>query len=209
MITTVSAPAMQMILTDQQTAIDLDTLQGLWSDEQYLRLSVQTNHLIEFTDGVLEVLPMPTYKHQAISQFLLLILLPLIQARGGNIKYAPLRLRLRPGKYREPDLLLLLDHADPRRQHPDWLGADLVIEIVSPDNPARDTVVKRADYAEAGIPEYWIVNPLDETITVLTLPAGTPAGPYVEHGVFGRGDQATSLLIPAFTVAVDAVLDAE
>ena len=52
------------------------------------------------------------------------------------------------------------------------------MEIVSPDNPARDIHVKRADYAEARIPEYWIVNPLSETITVLAL-EGTA---YTEHG---------------------------
>lgn len=40
---------------------------------------------------------------------------------------------------------------------------------MSPDNPERDTQVKVVDYAEAGIAEYWIVNPLNETITVLTL----------------------------------------
>jgi Uma2 family endonuclease len=79
-----------------------------------------------------------------------------------------------------------------------------VLEIVSPDNPERDTVEKRADYAEAGIPEYWIVNPLDETITVLRL-AGEQ---YSEHGVFRRGETATSTLLAGFAVAVDDVLDA-
>lgn len=54
------------------------------------------------------------------------------------------------------------------------------------------------------IPEYWIVNPIDETITVLAL---TGEG-YTEHGVFRRGQQAVSRLIPAFTVSVDAVFDA-
>ncbi len=45
---------------------DLEPLQGLWSDEQYLRLSAQTNRLVELTNGVSEVLPMPTTKHQRI-----------------------------------------------------------------------------------------------------------------------------------------------
>ncbi len=101
----------------------------------------------------------------------------------GEILFAPLRLQILPGRYREPDLLLLLNKDDPRNQDAYWLGADLVVEIVSPDDPERDTVVKRADYAEAGIPEYWIVNPLDETITVLTLTNRE----YAEHGIFQRG----------------------
>ena len=71
--------------------------------------------------------------------------------------------------FREPDLLLLRDRADTRCQDRYWLGADLVAEVISPDNPDPDLVEKRADYAEAGIPEYWVVDPRDETIRVLTL----------------------------------------
>jgi Uma2 family endonuclease len=55
------------------------------------------------------------------------------------------------------------------------------------------------------VPEYWIVNPQDETITVLTLAGGA----YVEHGLFRRGDTATSLVLPGFSVSVDAVFDAK
>src|SRR4051794_39396847 len=63
-------PSMQMLLAGDLTEIDLASLQGSWSEEQYLRLTQQTNRLLEFTDGVIEVLPMPTRKHQAISRFL-------------------------------------------------------------------------------------------------------------------------------------------
>lgn len=147
---------------------------------------------------------MPTDKHQIISRLLFLALFAFIQPRGGTVLYAPLRLQIRPSKFREPDLLLLQDTNDPRRENAFWLGADLVIEIVSPDNPERDTRVKRVDYAEAGIPEYWIVNPLDETIVVLQLGGEQ----YSEHGVFGRGERATSVLLNGFAVAVDEVFDA-
>ena len=51
-------------------------------------------------------------------------------------------------------------------------------------------VEKRADYAEAGIPEYWIVDPRDETVTVLALEGDA----YVGHGVFAAGDSAASRL---------------
>src|SRR5205814_1403499 len=106
--------------------------------------------------------------------------------------------------FREPDILLLRDANDPCRQNAYWRGADLVVEIVSPDDPERDTRVKRADYAAASIPECWIVNPQDETITVLQLTGDH----YTEHSVFRRGATATSALLNGFAVAVDAVLDA-
>ena len=203
-VTAYSHP-MGIALADEITDIDLAVLQGMWSVEQYLALTAQTNRLLEYTDGVIEVLPMPTDKHQSISLFLLLCFLAFVRPRGGVAFYAPLRLEIRPGKFREPDLLILMRSDDPRRQNDYWRGADLVLEIVSPDNPARDLEEKPRDYAEAGIPEYWIVNPLDETVTVLTLTDGS----YAEYGVFRRGDEARSKLLDGFTVRVDAIFDAQ
>lgn len=185
--------------------IDLLPLQGLWTEEQYLRLTDQTNHFIEFTDGHVEVLPMPTRKHQAISRFLFLALLAFVQPRGGTVFYAPLRVRISAGRFREPDLVLLLDVNDPRNQNAFWLGADVVVEIVSPDHMERDMHLKRIEYAEAKIPEYWIINPEEESITVLKLMDDH----YVPHGIFRRGDTAASSLLQGFTVSVDEVCDAE
>jgi len=181
--------------------VSLDPVQGLWTEEQYLAITDHSRRLIEYTDGFVELLPMPTRDHQAISRCLLFALFAFVQPLGGTVFYAPLRVQVRPGKYREPDLLVLRDAQDPRNQNRYWLGADLVVEIVSPDNPARDTEVKVDDYAEADIPEYWIVNPLDATVTVLTLVDTT----YAPHGVFHRGERATSLLLAGFAVDVDEV----
>lgn len=184
--------------------VSLDPVQGMWTEEQYLAITDHSRRLIEFDDGFVELLPMPTRDHQAISRFLLFALFAFVQQLGGTVFYAPLRVQVRPGKYREPDLLVLRDVQDPRNQNRYWLGADLVVEIVSPDDPERDTKVKVADYAEAGILEYWIVNQLDETITVLRLVDAA----YVPHGVFRRGEQATSQLLAGFAVDVDEVFTA-
>jgi Uma2 family endonuclease len=205
MSTTVETPTIRLVWPSNGAELDLAAIQGLWTEAMYLRLTEQTNQLIEFSDGVIEVLPMPTRNHQRILAWLYGLFLTFARPAGGEVLFAPLRLQIRPGKYREPDLLLLRDKADPRNQEAYWLGADLVVEIVSPDDPERDTLVKRADYAEAGIPEYWIVNPIDETISVLTLTEGT----YVEHGVFARGAQATSSFLAGFNVAVDEVFEAQ
>ena len=179
--------------------------QGAWSEQDYLWLTGRTNRLVELADGHIEVLPVPTEKHQAILLYLLIAFHTLTQQIGGKVFCAPLRLRLASGKFREPDLLLLRSAADPRRGDEYWKGADLVVEIVSPDDPKRDLVTKRSEYAEAGIPEYWIVDPRADTITVLRLADGH----YVEHGVFGRGATATSVILPELGVSVDAVFDAE
>jgi Uma2 family endonuclease len=182
---------------------DILPSQGAWSEEEYLVLTDHRNRLVEFTDGFLEVLPMPTDEHQMLRKFLFLAFFEFFEARGGNVLFAPLRMRVRPGKFREPDLLLLLSANDSRRQNRFWVGADLALEIVSDDKPERDLVDKRGDYAEARVPEYWIVNPRAESITVLRLCDMA----YEEAGTYRRGDSATSTLRPEFSVTVSRVFD--
>lgn len=196
---------LRMVRAADGLDIDLEVLQGLWSVEQYLKLSDQTNRLVEFSAGAIELQPMPTRRHQVILLLLYELFKSFLHPLGGKVLVAPMRMQISPHTYREPDILLLRSAADPRNQEAFWLGADLVVEIVSPNDPARDTLVKRGDYAEAGIPEYWIVNPLDETITVLALEGAA----YAEHGVFGRGAQAGSRLLVGFGVGVSEVFDAE
>lgn len=72
--------------------LDLEPLQGLWTEEQYLKLTDSLQRLVEFTDGEIAVLPVPTDKHQALSQFLFLALVAFLQQVGGKVQYAPLRL---------------------------------------------------------------------------------------------------------------------
>ena len=178
--------------------------QGCWRDDDYLWLTDRCRRLVEFTDGYLEMLPMPTRGHQRILAFLYSAFQAFLNTAGGEVLFAPLRLRIRAGKYREPDLLAMRDAQDARSGERFWTGADVVAEVVSADNPQRDFVDKRRDYAEAGIPEYWIVDPRTETITVLELVQGE----YVERGVHRRGESAASLAIPGLGVDVDGVFDA-
>ncbi len=182
---------------------DILPRQGAWTDEGYLWLTDYSRRLIEFTDGYIEELPIPTSTHQTILAFLYDLFHDYLKPRGGIALISALRMRIREGKFREPDILLLRRRSDPRYQDRYWLGADLVAEVVSPDDPDRDLVEKRADYAEGGIPEYWIVDPRDEIITVLTLEGDS----YVEHGVFRRGETATSALLEEFATSVAAVFD--
>ncbi len=175
-------------------------LQGTWSEEGYLTL--QTNHLVEFSHGYLEVLPMPTEAHQLIVLYLYRILLAFVESQTlGVVLVAPLPVRLWAGKYREPDVILMLaGHAD-RRHQQYWERPDLVMEVVSPDYRHHDLETKRREYAQAGIPEYWIVDPDEGRITVLTLKGER----YTVHGVFERGMVAQSALLAGFEVAVDEV----
>lgn len=178
--------------------------QGHWSEAEYLALD--TNRLVELVDGCLEVLPMPTPYHQLLVQFLFKLLDAFVAVQSqGKVFVAPMPIRLWEGRIREPDIMYLRwARLTDLTQTPH--GADLAVEVVSDgeENRKRDVETKRNEYAQAGIAEYWIVDPEEKRITVLVLDGQA----YREHGVFGPGSQATSVLLPGFAVSVDAVLAA-
>lgn len=177
--------------------------QGLWTEADYLGLT--TNHLVELSAGVLEVPEMPTNRHQAIVAALFRHLDSFVSAGGlGTVRFAPLPVRLWPGKFREPDLLFLSAVNSARIGELYWGVPDLVIEVVSPGTRSLDEVTKVREYAEAGVAEYWLVDPEAETITVLVL-AGTA---YEKKARVTRGERAHSKVLPGFTVSADQVFAA-
>jgi Uma2 family endonuclease len=175
--------------------------QGKWTENDYLALD--TNRLIELSQGRLEVLPMPTTSHQLLVAFLYGHLLAFVTSRSlGTVLFAGIRVRLGLDLFREPDIVLMLKEHAKRIREDYWEGADLAMEVVSggKEDRRRDLVIKRQEYAKSGIPEYWIVDPKHERITVLRLDGDQ----YAVHGDFGKGTVATSILLAGFTVDVTA-----
>ncbi|MEL7338203.1 MAG: Uma2 family endonuclease, partial [Planctomycetota bacterium] len=74
------------------------------------------------------------------------------------------RIRMADGRFREPDVAFLSTANRKHRVGMYWESADLVTEVISEGDPDRDWIVKRELYAEAGIAEYWIVDPRDRRI---------------------------------------------
>ncbi len=117
--------------------------QGEWTVADYLAL--QTNHLVELSEGFLKVLPMPTHLHQLIVADLYGVLQEFVAKNAlGVVLFAPLPMQLWPGKFREPDLLLR-GTQNRQRIHDYWEGADLVMEVVSPGKPQHDPETKRSE----------------------------------------------------------------
>ncbi len=176
--------------------------QGYWDEEEYLALT--TNHLVEFDDGFIEVLPMPTTSHQFIVQYLSNLLLAFVTSRElGSVLFAPLRVRLRKGKYREPDVVFMLTEHEDRIGEKYWDRADLVMEVVSgdPEDHERDWVKKRAEYARAKIPEYWIIDPQERTVTVLSLKGKS----YAVRSQASKTGEVSSGIVKGFAADADAV----
>ena len=175
--------------------------QGGWTEADYFAL--EGGPLVEFDNGFIEVLDLPTKEHQRIVQCLLFLLASHIRERDlGEVFVAPLPIRLWPRKYREPDVVYLAHGRSETDGYSN--GADLAIEVLSPgaENRRRDQVIKVDEYAKAGISEYWIVDTEERRITVLTLHDDH----YVVHGNFNDTETAISKLLPDFRVPVAKAL---
>jgi Uma2 family endonuclease len=177
--------------------------QGDVSEEAYLKLS--TNHLVEFDNGTIEVLPLPTRNHQLIAAFIYEVVKAFVvkYALGGKVFFAPYRLRVAAKKYREPEVFYLSSEQDAAASQQFTDHAELLVEVVSPDDPARDHVTKRAEYARAAIPEYWIVDPSAKRVIVLRLENDA----YTEHGNFTAGQTVTSHRFGGLEVPVDDIFN--
>ncbi|MDQ3960697.1 MAG: Uma2 family endonuclease [Pseudomonadota bacterium] len=179
--------------------------QGSWSEEEYLDLP--GSRLIELDDGRVEVLEMPSELHQFLVLFLYEALVAYVRQRNlGWVVVAPMPVRLWEHKLREPDVLFMRREHAARRHGTYWIGADLVMEVMSPDDPKRDKDTKRQEYALAGIPEYWLVDVVERTVTVFCLRADVEQ--YTVHGVFRVGERAQSPALVGFSIEVQKLFAA-
>jgi Uma2 family endonuclease len=91
----------------------------------------------------------------------------------GEIYFSRVALRLSDEHGPEPDILFVRTN-NLRRVKRGFIegAADLAVEVVSPDSVERDYYQKRELYEEYRIPEYWIVDEMDQTVTLLCLKQG-------------------------------------
>jgi Uma2 family endonuclease len=176
--------------------------------EEYLAFDDGTDIRYELIDGELVQVPPESPLNVRIGSFLFFHLAQLLSPIRVCHKDAELQIASNRAKFRYPDLVVLSEAglAALATQTRNTIFLDmpaplLVIEIVSPDNPERDYRQKRSEYAVRGIPEYWIVDPLQSKVTVLTLRAG-----FYDETVFQDDQSMQSPEIPEFRLTVQQIL---
>jgi Uma2 family endonuclease len=124
---------------------------------------------VEVFDGIAYDMASPSEVHQTILVELSTLLNLYIKSKQGSCRVFPapfdVKLSDTPLTIVQPDLMIICDKnkLDGKRCN----GApDFIIEIVSPGNPADDYVRKLYYYKNAGVREYWIVDPRRKTVTV-------------------------------------------
>ena len=160
----------------------------------------------ELIDGVLyHMAAAPSIKHQIASGNLTGLFQPhIVRLRLGLLLYAPCAVILPGESAVEPDLLFV------RAERRDIITTracegppDLVVEILSPSNSAHDLAVKRELYARHGVSEYWILDPIRETVLKLTNPAVRQgSGEYAVESRYGSGDALSCDAIPGLVITV-------
>ena len=101
----------------------------------------------------------------------------------------------------EPDIVVVLAGRNDVGGRIHVEGApDIVVEILSSDR-SHDLVYKRRVYAEAGVREYWVVDPRGDTVTLLELRGGG----YVERGILGVGDTLATPLLPGLAIPLAGI----
>jgi Uma2 family endonuclease len=157
-----------------------------WADE---------DTLAEWTNMEVVMASPASYRHQDIASFLTSVLRIYVEHHhAGVVCPAPFQMKLEPSG-REPDLIFIAAaHLD--RLTPTYLDgpADFVAEIISLESVERDRGVKFLEYETAGVPEYWLIDPLRRWIECYQLGA---EGCY-NTAFAGRTEVCRSSAIPGF-----------
>ncbi len=160
----------------------------------------------ELIDGVFyQMAAAPSIKHQDVSRNLIVRIEPHISRRRLGVLYHAPAAVLLPGETAvEPDLFYVRRErsrifTDRACEGP----PDLVVEILSPSNRRHDLERKRELYARHGVPEYWLLEPDDETVRQLTEPVAlSGVGHYTSEWLYRAGDTLATAVIPGLAIAV-------
>jgi Uma2 family endonuclease len=192
--------------------------------DEYLNYSDNTDNRYELIDGELIALPPESEPNNFIANYLFfylassrLVPLRLIKTHNCEVQVAVLRSGDAANRY--PDLIILEPEHIPLTANRltitfDMLPPRLVVEVVSPGRVGRDRDYdplrglrqrKRAQYAARGIAEYWVIDPIQQVVTVLRLEDGQ----YIEIGVFRDGESMISPMFPQLSLTVKQIFIGE
>ena len=173
--------------------------------QQYLAYDDGTDDRYELEDGALILMTPPTGRHALIIRLLTNAFEA--EIRCSDVPWATLQMvgvRTAPRRSRLPDLCVV--PLEVMRECLDTSAviesdALLAVEIVSPESIKRDYRFKRAEYASFGIPEYWIVDPLVQKVTILRLVEGL-----YEEAQYQGTEPVRSETFPSFALTVKQIL---
>ena len=172
---------------------------------EYRALEAVDEGVWDLADGELYEMPPPTYDHQNLIDYLVRMINNFLDTTDpllGTI-VSGIGVILSETRAPTPDAVFLRSERA-HLIHGSFVEGvpDLVLEVLSGDR-ARDLVLKRGWYHDARVPEYWIMDPVNDTIEALQW---SEAG-YVSRAVLGRSDVLTTATIPGFELQLHALFE--
>ena len=128
--------------------------------EAYLEFATE-HQIIEWANGETIIIPPPSFHHQSILLFLAGILHEFVRSQQlGELLVAPFATKFwENGPSREPDILFITQEQMGQLSQQRFDGAPaLVVEIISPGSVVADRQHKFAEYEQAGVREYWLID---------------------------------------------------
>ena len=171
------------VTTASQPELVTRSLDATWNYARWSQLPADGNRY-EVIDGVLYMSTAPSYFHQWIIRQIVRTLLVYIDDAGvGLTTWSPIGLLMPGCDPVQPDIVVVRseDRGLIYDRRINGVPA-LIVEVVSPSNAEKDTEIKRAAYARAGLPEYWIVRPRERDVLVLSRPD-------LDSGLYLQADQ--------------------
>ncbi|CAN1209195.1 Uma2 family endonuclease [Tumidithrix helvetica PCC 7403] len=176
--------------------------------EEFLAYEDGTDYLYELENGELVWISAESEINRRIAMFLLIY----FSQQGIPSERLTMKTEIAVSgsrvSVRVPDLLVLseelatlLEGASRSIVLMDMPPPLLVVEVVSPNQEKRDYRYKRSEYAARGIAEYWIVDPIQQKVTILELVEG-----FYEEKVYQDSDRIESSLFVQIDLSVDRVL---
>lgn len=141
--------------------------QGEYTLEDYYALPDERR--VELIDGVIYDMSAPTLLHQLIGGKVFVMIQSFIEKNGGKCLplYAPVDVRLDCDDKTmvQPDVLILCDESKRTKRY--IMGApDFCLEVLSKSTRRKDCIKKLQKYTDAGVKEYWIIDPYAKTLLV-------------------------------------------
>lgn len=152
------------------------------------------NERIELIDGEAVLMSLPSTVHQKISGELFRQLANFLEGKKCEVFSAPFGVRLfekdgdspeNVDTMVEPDISVICDR-DKLDRHGCKGAPDLIVEILSPSTQRRDRLIKLELYQRAGVREYWLVSPEEQTVQVLLFTNGL----LLPYELYKKGDIA-------------------
>ena len=190
------------------TSLDQLDLSKQYTFADYLKWKI--NDRLELIRGYIRQMSAPSTEHQEISRNLNHFIDSFFWGKKCAYFSAPFDVRL--PRYNQttqkeiitvvqPDLCVICD--EKKLDKKGCIGApDLIIEILSPGNSKKEMKEKFEVYEEAGVREYWLVNPLDKNVIIYTL---NETGKYIGQRPYVEDEIMNSYIFPELSIDLNQV----